>query len=204
MADKTDVANMALFHIGVSNTISNIDTERTTEARVCKAFFDQSVDEMLRDFCYPDTAKYATLQLISSNPNNDWGYSYSYPNDCLMIIKILGQSRVGDYTSRVPYDLGYSSSSKLIYTDQASAVAKYIVRITDVSYLNPDLISALSYKLALYIAPTIASGENRANAEAKVRNMYIDMQSKAAKNALNEIQEDREPEAENIRLRDGL
>jgi hypothetical protein len=201
MADKTAICNMALSHLGVSDEINNVDTERSAEAAACRRFFTQCVDEVMRDFNYPFATVYASLGLIESEPNDDWDYSYQYPSDCSRLLKILSGVRNDSRQSRVPYSLANGDTGKIIYTDQVNAVAKYTKIITDVSIFPPDVVSTLSLLLSSYIAPRITSGDPFKLGERAFR-LYMMRKATAEANAFNEQQDDEDVDSEFIRSRE--
>ena len=196
----TRIANLALSHIGISERISNLETERSKEAEVCRVFYDDVQAEIFRDFIWPFANKYFTLNLIAEDPNDEWQYSYRYPSDCAKLQKILSGIRNEHQDSRIAYDLGHDDSGKRIYTDQENACAKYTKLITDEGLYPQDMIMAFSMLLASYIAPSLSEGDPFGFSEKWYR-MYLLSYGKATANALNEITEDKEPEPEAVRSR---
>src|ERR1051325_9173215 len=93
MATKTHIVNLALLRIGVSQRVSDVDTEQTTEALSAKLIFDDERDFVLRDFSWPFARKYATPVLIDGTvdapANGDWIFAYTYPNDCLFVRRVM-------------------------------------------------------------------------------------------------------------------
>jgi hypothetical protein len=92
MASKTDVCNLALMRMGVSQSLTNVDTDGTREALSCLVVFDKERDFVLRDFPWSRARAYATPTLATNfaNPaNSDWTYAYRYPSDCLFVRRIL-------------------------------------------------------------------------------------------------------------------
>jgi hypothetical protein len=92
MASKTDVCNLALMRMGVSQSLTNVDTDGTREALSCLVVFDKERDYVLRDFPWQRARAFATPSLATSfsNPaNTDWVYAYRMPADALFIRRIL-------------------------------------------------------------------------------------------------------------------
>lgn len=92
MANKTEVSNTALMRIGVSQRLTDVDTDDTVESNDILTVFDVERKYTLRDFPWPFARKYITLTLASDPdvpPNADWLFSYRYPTDCLQVRRIV-------------------------------------------------------------------------------------------------------------------
>jgi hypothetical protein len=200
VASKTDICNMALSHLAHGNTISNIETERSDEATICRLFYDQAVETALRDFPWPFATRIRALNLVEEDPNDEWAYSYQYPSDCLMFRRILSGQRTDTRDTRVPYRTVAGDSGELIYTDAEDAEGEYTRRITDASKFKQDFVNAVSFLLASYIAPRLTAGDPAKLGERAIRFYQFEL-SKAQANALNEQQPDVEADSEFIRAR---
>ena len=187
MASKTDIFNMAISHLGVSKEIANGDTENSKEASACRRFYDLARQATLKDIVWPFASKYATLNLIEENPNDDWSYSYRYPSDCLFFRKILSGVRDDTEASKIAYEISQDASGLIILTDLEDATCKYTVDVEDETYFQPDFVMAISYRLAYYIAPRITAGDPFNLGQKAMTNYTIEL-SKASANAFNEDQ----------------
>lgn len=201
-ASTTVIANMALGHLGSGKEIANLDTENSAEARALRRFWDQAVGELIRGFSWPFTTRFFDLALVEENPTEEWAYSYRYPSDCKYARRILSGSRNDSRQSRVPYRIGQDDDGQLIYCDRENAQLEYSKLADDVVRWPDDFVSALSYKLAAYAAPTI-TGSDRANLRQLCLELHHMAEQKAMANALNEEQADQAPESEFTRSRDG-
>lgn len=199
-ASKTEIANLAISHLGVAKEIGNLDTEKSQEAGACRKFYDLALETTLRDFDWPFATKYETLGLIESDPNDEWDFSYRYPSDALKIRKILSGTRNDTRQSRIPFVEGQDNSGKLIFTDQEDAQVKYTPFTTNVALYPPDFIMALSLRLAAYVAPRITGGDPFKMGDRAIK-LYMYELSKAESNSGNEEQEEENPESEYIRAR---
>lgn len=200
MASKTEMCNFALSHLGVSLEISDVETERSAEASACRRFIDQVIDEVMRDFEYPFSVKYQSLSLIESSPNTEWDYSYMYPSDCSKFKKILSGTRNDSRQSRIPYLIAGDGSDRIIFTDESTAVAKYIRNVTDVSIFPADVVQTISLLLASYISPRLLTGDPFKMGERAFR-LYILRRATSEANALNEQQDEEDVDSEFIRSR---
>ena len=77
-SSKTEIANLAISHLGIGKTIANLELEKSQEAIACRRFYDTVRDSSLRDFPWPFAGKIQALALVS----NEWLYAYQYPSDC--------------------------------------------------------------------------------------------------------------------------
>ncbi len=201
MSSETEISNMAISHLGVGKEIADLDTETSAEAKACRRFYDIARDTVLRDFEWPFATKIASLGLVESDPNTEWDYSYRYPSDCITLRRILSGVRQDTLDSKVPYKIAQDSSGRLIFSDEENASVEYTVKVTDPAKYTPDFTLALSYRLAVYIAPRVTRGDPFKLME-KAMGMYMDIIGDAKANAYNEEQDDVKPESEFIRARD--
>lgn len=202
MASDTEIANLAISHLGIGKRISDIETERSQEALACKVFFETSRKQLLRDFKWPFASKIVTLGLVEEDPNDEWAFSYRYPSDCLNFRRILSGIRMDNRQTRIPYKITQDTAGLLILSDLEEAQAEYTVNADDPSRYPPDFVMAFSFLLAFYIAPQIASGSNVSLGDRALK-LYQYQISRAQASALNEEQVDEDPQSEFIRTRDG-
>ena len=185
MASKTEICNLALSHLGVSKEIANVDTEQSQESKACRRFYDIAREAVLKDFNWPFATKFASLNLIEEDPNEEWLFSYRYPNDCLFARRILSGFREDTELTMIQYKIGQDTQGQLFYSDKENAELEYTSDITDVDRFSSDFKIALSYRLAHYIAPRITAGDPFALADKCFQKYMIEI-TKAAANAQNE------------------
>lgn len=202
MSTKTEIANLALSHLGVGKEIANIETENSQEANACRRYYDVARETTLRDFNWPFTTKETALTLVSQNPTEEWAYSYRYPTDCLKLRRILSSIRNDTRQTRIPYKIVRDNAGKLVYTDQINAAMEYTYDETDASRFDSDFVMALSLRLAAYMAPRLTSGDPFKMGERAIRLYSVEI-SKAQASAANEQQDEEKPDAEWINARDG-
>lgn len=201
MSSKTEISNQAISHLGVGKEIADLDSESSAEASACRRFYDICRKTVLRDFHWPFATRIQTLGLIASNPTTEWNYSYRYPSDCLNVVRILSGVRQDTTDSLVPYKILNDDSGQIIYTDEEDAEIEYIRNVTNPAHFTPDFINAMSYRLAVYIAPRVTRGDPFKLGQAALQ-MYQMEISKAKATALNEEQSDKKLESEFIRTRE--
>lgn len=201
MASKVGICNMALAALGVADQIANLDTERSAEARACRLFYEETVKETLRDQAWPFATKIVTLALVAMDPNTEWKYSYRYPTDCEMFRRILSGQRNDTRDSRVPNRIIADDEGQVILTDEQNAQAEYTFLASDPQRYPPDFAAAVSYLLAVRIAPMVTAGDPFGLQQKNIT-LYIQAIAKAKSNAANEEQPEVEPDPETIRCRE--
>ena len=200
-ASNTEIANLSLSHLGIGVAIGNLDTERSAEALACRTFYEQARRQTLRDYDWTFAHKIVALGLVTTEPDDEWAYSYQYPSDCLKFRRIQSGIRNDNKQSAIPYRIIYGASAREIYTDLADAVGEYTVDVTSVSRFTDDFVMAMSLRLAAYIAPRLTGGDPFKVGERAMR-LYTYEVGLAAANSENEQQREQEPEAELIRARE--
>ncbi len=205
MASDTEIANLAISHLGSGKEILNLETERSAEALVCRRFFDTAREATLRDFPWPFATKFAALGLLTSSeddthPNDEWTYQYQYPSDCLKLRRLLSGTRNDSRQTRAPYKMAYGDSGQVLFTDLENASAEYTLRVDDPGRYPPDFVMALSLRLASYIAPRMTAGDPFKLGDRAMRFYEYEI-SKAKATSANEQQDEEEPDSEFIRER---
>jgi hypothetical protein len=197
----TEIANMALGHVGVGREIADLDTENSAEAKACRRFFENTAKVAQRDFEWAFNKKVVTLGLVEEDPTDEWGYSYREPSDCLFIRRLINGARSLSADTRVPFEKAVDTSGGLIYTDMEDAVAEYTFYQDNLALWPDDFALAHSLLLAARIAKLVTGGDpfklgDRAMAE------YLSTSGRAKRATLNEKQPDPDLDPEWIRGRD--
>lgn len=199
-ASKVGICNLALSHLGIGKEIATFDTERSEEAAACRRFYDQALEQTLRDFAWPFATRTAELALVEEEPTSEWAYSYRYPANCVLVRRIPSGTRNETRQSKTPYRVASDATGRLIYTDKEDAEVEYTYNVVDPSLYPIDFVMALSLRLAVYIAPRITKGD-----PFKLRNETLSLYnyeiSKAQAGSGNEEQPEEEPESEFVRAR---
>lgn len=201
MNSKTDICNLAISHLGSGVEISDFETDLSEEAKACRVYYDMCRDIVLRDFWWPFARKIVTLGLVDEDPDNEWGYSYRYPSDALMIRRLQSGTRNDTRQSEIVFNVASDDDGSLVLTDAREAIAEYTFRNENVSRYPADFVEALSYRLAAFISPRICGGM-AANKKTEMMQLYSLATGKASANAANEMKADEQPESEFIRARE--
>lgn len=203
MAESTtEVANLALSHLGVGTQITVLETERSQEANALRRFFWTTVRAVLRDFSWPFATKIVDLALVEEEPNDEWAYSYRYPSDCLKFGRVLSGVRNDTRATRVPTKIvqDEDTTGGLILCDMVDAQAEYTYLVTQIERWPADFVLAVSFRLGGYSAPLI-TGADPFKMGPRALQMYEIEIAKAKANAGNEEQPDDAPDCEMINAR---
>lgn len=200
MASKAFIANLALHRIGISQLISNVDTEQSQQAVSIKAMFDGERDAVLREFSWPFATAYATLGLVAGTAavpfNDDWIFAYRYPPDALharRLVTASGRSPAGQGVRPPAFRVGRDAQGRLIFSNETPAVLEYTARIVNVEEFDPQFNSMLAWRLASTIAAPLSRLENQAQ---RAMNMYVFERAWAQSTAANEGQKPRQRDAD--------
>lgn len=161
MASKTEIANIAIGHLGYEKEIANVDSENSQYAIALRRYHDLALEQMLRDFDWSFATKYADLALIEEIDDTveEWLYSYRYPVDCLKLRRIYSGVRNDSLESKIKYTINGDETGRLIYTDQQDAKAIYTENITAYGRFPSDFLMAFSFKWALYLPNKLLGGD---------------------------------------------
>jgi len=199
VASKLDIYNMAISNLGMGKEVASV-TDSSSERKACDRFYEEAKKSTLKAISWPFATAYFTLNLIEESPDNEWGFSYRYPVDCLSVRRVLSGNRNDTKGTRVPYKILKDSAGKLIYTDRIDAEVEYTQNLDDPSYFSSEFVLALSFRLAGYIAPRITSGDPFKLKQEMFAQYQAEI-SLAKKEALNEEVQEASPESESITIR---
>ena len=191
----TEIANMTIKHLGHSSPIQELDTDKSAAAHACRTFYQRALNAVLRDFNWPFATKILTLQLSADDPGEFWDYAYQYPPDCARLRKIQSDSRVDSRYTKITYQIAQGTSGKIILTNREDAICEYTQFMDNPAYYDDDFALALSWRLAVYVAPSITGGDPFKLQENAMQ-MYGFELGMARENALNEMTDDDEPPSE--------
>lgn len=179
MADQVSVCNMALMRVGHSDTISDI-TEDSTEAKICRVFWDMILDSVLRDVPWPFATKRVSLALVNETAPSNWTYVYAVPSDCLFArALVIPGMRIPRPDDQLPFEM----NAIKIYSDQVDAELVYTSRVDNLNFWDSQSLSMLAWALAPELATALKVKPELA---AYARQMYQKAQSEAIVSALSE------------------
>jgi hypothetical protein len=210
-AAQLGICNAALRHLA-NKAIKSI-TEASEPAAACLGFYDQTRDEVLREFRWPFATRFAALTLVGGTATLpvtlEWRYSYRLPDDCLAPRRILSGTRQETEDTRIPFDTASDATGGLLYADVPPVVAtdttpqlpqlEYTVVVAEARF-PADFAQAFALKLAFYIAPAVTGGDPNKLGQ-RAGQLYEMLLARSEFSAMTERQRDPAPESEFIRSR---
>lgn len=193
-----EIGNLALQHLGVTTFITDL-TELSKEARNINLRWDRARRQALGAFDWSFARKRAALAVHgTAAPEDDWGYRYEYPADCLKARKIFNPFGWPD--DAVPFSLETTASGAQmsILTDMESAELIYTFDQTNYDIYPEHFIELLSVLLAYHIAYPITT---KREVKGDMLNIYQNLLSQAPAVDANENVDRGPRDAEWIRAR---
>lgn len=193
MSAQLDIYNFALHHLAHGDEVKSL-TERTKAAQACNRWYEQTRDEVLRDFNWAFAKRLGVLSQVAVAPNTEWGFSYRIPADCLRFRRVLSGARTDTLRTRIPSLLGGDDAGQLLFCDLDTVTAEWTTRVTDPTRFPVDFVAALAAKLAFYIAPTVTAGD-QFKLGARAGQLYLVLLRTAQANAASEQKPDPPPDS---------
>jgi hypothetical protein len=160
-AANVAVVNRALIRIG-ARTIANLDTEQSREAAGARAIFQAELEACLREFPWSFCTKYEpaltwVAGTATTPANDDWAYSYRYPNDCVFVRRIVTESRREFARAPEHFRVGQDADGNLLFCNRENPTIEYTARIPCVVGRGDALFNdAFAWRLAACLAPSLA------------------------------------------------
>lgn len=94
---ETDIANMALSHLGITTGIQALNPpDKSEQGKTCAFWYPKCRNSLLRSAPWTFAQQYITLTSDASSvptPANTaaipgWGFAYQYPSDCLQAVGV--------------------------------------------------------------------------------------------------------------------
>jgi hypothetical protein len=149
VASETQIAKLALQHIGDRYDITDL-TEETVEAEQVNLIFDDTRDWLLRQHPWNFAKKFATPTALTGTVPNNFDFMYIYMTDA---VRVLGVVDPLDAGTAIEFEVARNSAdTKVILTDAEDAEFFYTARITNPAEFDPEFTIAFSYALAAKLA----------------------------------------------------
>lgn len=201
VSSKAEVLSLAISLIGSGKQVANFDSEETPEARAGRAFYDLALESVLTDFDWGFARRRVALELIETDPNDEWSYSYRCPLDYINALSIYnGESRPDTRDNYVPFEIGGDNAGKIIFTDMEDAVLKYTCLPVNIAKWTSGFAMTVAYRLAIYILPRLSKGD-LFKIKAQLFSEYQAEASQAMRNDSNEGKPDQPFDSEFILAR---
>lgn len=199
MTSVVSICNLALSNLAKDN-IQDLD-EGSTEAKLCKQFYEHSRDTLLQVFPWRFARKTGSLAELTNTKDKRWAYAYKRPTDCLKVRRVTDEAQI-DYLSygegAVAGGYAYDIEGTTIFCDLSPAFLDYTWRVNDVTKFPPLFVDALAWHLAVRLAmPITRDPKIRADAFQ----LASKMQNEAASADANEVRETSDYPAEMMEAR---
>ena len=151
---KTSISNLALGWLSVKRITSIETTDTSLEAVRCRMHYDQTREELLRQFDWPFAITRISLSNHEDTPAFDWDYQFDLPTDYLRFL--------GDQSQDDSNDLGnrWTVESGRILTNQSTLYLLYIRNEDDPTKFDPLFISVLALSMAVRMGYQFAGTGN--------------------------------------------
>lgn len=153
--NKVDICNKALTLID-GDYILSLD-EDSQNARLCKEFFDSSLETLLQEHPWNFALKRATLAQLSTTPAYGYDYQYGLPSDCLRVVHF--QNEEEGYEFIIEDDA--------VLCDLSTCKITYIYSVEDMNKLSPMFRQAFIFYMAAELAPWITNAAQFAAGSAQ-------------------------------------
>lgn len=197
MASSVAICNLALSHLGVRDTIADLD-EGSTESRICKANLPDVRNTLLGDFNWNFARRVETLALRTETAPTGWTYAYSVPNKCVRFRAIwLGPPPL--QLPPVRWELASIADSSgndvaAILTNVAEAEGLYTRQIENTELFSRGFTLALAWRLAEAVALALTNKESIYERTAKLALMKVNEGATMDANEGVTVTYDRDPD----------
>jgi len=157
VATVVEICNIALARLGDSR-ISDIDANEE-KARLCKLFYDQTRDEVLREHTWSFASARAALAPLAGDNITGFDYRYQLPTDCLYVRTLIdaeGES-YADITNE------YQIEGRELHTDVTPCAIRYTKKVSDPGQYDSQFVEAFALKLASKIALKLSGKQQLEN-----------------------------------------
>jgi hypothetical protein len=157
MASEIDISNLALSHLGDAANVSDFD-EGSAQADHCRRFYPIARDSLLEMHAWSFATRRIALPELTNPPESMWAYAYGVPSNMARALAVL--SPVGDDKDTQDFIIETGSDGlRVLFTNQAEAMLRYVVKITDTGQFSPLFVDALTWLLASYVAGPLIKGD---------------------------------------------
>lgn len=181
MTSAVDICNLALARLGDEATVVSIDPpEGSAQAEHCAIFYPIARDALQEMHDWGFNTLRVTLAQVS-NSWSSWAYAYERPSDAVRILSIIPSDAPNDWSFSFPMsdevfgtpminqrgvyipqpfaEESQSDGTRIIFTNQENAVARYTRIVTDTAKFTPLFNDALGWYLASYLAGPILKAD---------------------------------------------
>jgi len=158
---KTDIANKALGHLGITSRLTDLETDISNEGRVLRSFMRDAIDYVLEQHYWTFATRTAVLAKHSDDPENNFRFAYYMPVNSLVIREVACDGnflnpRYEHYHDQIPqFEERNLGNSNVIFTSVENAHAKYTERLSDNLSFKSYFGRGVAGRLALEAGPAL-------------------------------------------------
>jgi len=162
---ETEVCNMALSYLGEPGRLTNVDTDTTREAELCRQFLPLARDELIERHPWDFALRSVRPTKRSASPRVDYKYAYDYPEGVASVLGLVRSDvdynyktmgTTGQYEYTVELD---DNGDRVLLTDLDDALMLYVAKVTDPTKWSTTFTSALAWRLVFHMAGAVIKGE---------------------------------------------
>lgn len=185
MHTKAGIFNLALNALLLRKRITDTVNDKSNENLVLNANWEIAFNATLEDLDLDSTSTSIVLELIAEDPTTRWSYAYAYPDDCAFLRRIETAFHSDTKRTHIEKRIGIYESEKVIFTNEANAVAEYISTEVPLTSLSATVGLAMAYRLAMLSAPLI-TGKGAKGLIENIQETYKQTKSEAQEQDRNE------------------
>ena len=185
MFTKAKIFDLAANALLLTRRFIDPDTDKSNEAKVFLTNYDIALRSTLEDLDLDSTSDVKTLELVEEDPNDQWLFAYKYPSNCAIFRRIQSTELMDNRYSHIPRRIGMYEGQKVIFTNEADAIAEYVAYDVPLSSLSANAGLAVAYKLATLSAPLI-TGKGAQKLIEAIQAKYIVAKAEAQEKDKNE------------------
>lgn len=189
MSTDVDICNLALARLGDPATISSIDPpEGSAQADHCARFYPMARDAVLTAHPWRFAITRKTLAKINEAPVGTDANYFSLPSDCLRLVSVHDAGEVTPWDENfldlppLTYTVEMRASAKVLLCHASDVFVRYVSVRTPESVFPPDVVDAIGWLLASYLAGTMVPGTSGTQLAAQLTQAYQGAIQTAMKN----------------------
>lgn len=158
---KAEIYNLTLSALLLARQVVNVETDKSTEVNVLNTHWETALKSTLKDLDLDSLSTPITLELIEELDEGPWTYVYKYPTNCALLRRIESGYLTDNSRTHISKRVGLHEGKKVIFTNEADAVAECIPNDVPLSALSPMAAMAVAYKLAMLSTPLVVGKGSR-------------------------------------------
>lgn len=175
---KAGIYNLALSALLLGKEVVDTTTDKSNEVRVLNIHWDTALGSTLKDLDLDILSAPVTLELIEELDEGLWTYVYRYPTNCGLLRRIESCALTDTSRTHIAKRVGVYEDEKVIFTNEAEAIAEIIPKDISLALLNENAALAIAYKLAWLSAPLI-TGKGARSLRQEIWAAYLIAKSEA-------------------------